>query len=108
VGGLEGLDTLYIFGPELSFGDWSPNEFGETILNTRMHWRLYSRPSQRFMIARPQAARTAEVYSCTAPSPLSSGMNVSRHYPDNAQRQHAVLSQEGGPQVLGLGDPERP
>ena len=70
------MDTLYIFGPELSFGDWSPNEFGETILNTRIHWRLYSRPSQRFMIARPQAARTAEAYSCTAPSPLSSGIKA--------------------------------
>jgi hypothetical protein len=30
--------------------------------------------------------------------------NVLRHYPDYAERQHAVLSREGVPQVLGLGD----
>jgi hypothetical protein len=37
-------------------------------------------------------------------SPKGSDWNVSRRFPDYAERPHAVLSREGGPQDLGLGD----
>jgi hypothetical protein len=38
--------------------------------------------------------------------PTGSCRSVSRRYPDYAERPHAVLSREGGPQILGLASRE--